>query len=207
MQKTNILLADDHTLILDSLVLLLKDCEMCNKISLAHTKADVFDKVKKKKYHLVFLDLNMNGENMLNHIEALQKLDSNLKIIILTSYNSPSIISEAISKKVDGFLLKNSDKSQIINSIEKVMNGGTYMNIGQASSFLDKDGFIMKQNLSKREIDIIKRLALGETNSCISENLFISINTIQTHRKNIHKKLNISSVTELIAFAYQNKIV
>jgi len=204
MKNIRVLIADDHMLIIDSLKSILIKQTSVFKIDYANTKKDVFAFLNTMKVDVLFLDVNMNGINMLEYVQQLKQLNENLKIIILTSYNSQVIISEALQNKVDAYLLKNSSENEIITAYNSVLNGNTYLNIGQVKQFNTTDNFELKMSLTKRELDIIKCLALGETNSIISNHLNISIHTIQTHRKNIHKKLDINSVTELISFAFQN---
>lgn len=206
-RSIKILVADDHSLIIGSISSILLDIDNVYKVYKAKSKSELFSVLTKEFIDLIFLDINMNGINMLDHIEQIRDIHPKIIIIILTSYSSLSIVNEAIEKKVDAFLHKNTDKDEILFALNRVLNGEKYMSIEVKHSDRLKDGFQLAKKLTSQELKLIKLLAKGYTNSKISKILHISIYTVQTHRKNIHKKLGVKSVNELIAFAYENKLV
>jgi len=209
MKKSSIkiLVADDHSLIIDSITSILLEIDDGFKVYIAKSKSELLSVMAKEFIDLIFLDINMNGVNMLDHVEQIRDIHPKVIIIILTSYSSLSIVNDAIEKKVDAFLHKNTDKDEIKFALNRVLNGKKYMSIEVNRKEKLKDGFQLAKQLTSQELKLIKLLAKGYTNSKISRILHISIYTVQTHRKNIHKKLGVKSVNELIAFAYENKLV
>lgn len=204
------LLADDHRLILDGLEQIIRDEFVSALIDKVTTKFDLFTKIGKSNYDILFLDLNMNGVNMLDHIEELVKIRPNTKIIILTSYDDRNLLNEAIEKNVNGFLMKNTSKAELVYAVTQVLEDKIYTNQNSDLSFNKKkleDSFQKRSLLTKREIDVVRLISKGYNNSKIAKELFISIHTIQTHRKSIFKKLGVHSVSELISFVYRSNLI
>jgi DNA-binding NarL/FixJ family response regulator len=120
------------------------------------------------------------------------------------------MITNLIDIGVDGYLLKNCSKEELINAIKQVSEGGQYFSSGVTHSLLSPDEKSNKEiveNLTKREIEILQHIANGLTNKEIGEELFISYRTVDTHRTNLMKKLNLRNIAGLISFAIKNRIV
>lgn len=145
----------------------------------------------------------MDGVETARH---LKKYKPHLKIIILSMLNDINYIKELVSIGVDGYLLKNCDKRTFVTAINAVARGNTFFDetIKKVIDSGYKAEFNIKENkvvLSDREIEIVRMIALGMTSNQIADELFLSPHTVQTHRKNINFKLQISNPVELTLFA------
>jgi len=203
---TKILLVDDHELILDGLEKILHQSSTAVEVFRATTTRQLTDQLIDHFVDLVFLDINLQGTNMLDYIDKIRAHNEFIKIIVLTSYDNQSLLNEALDKKVHAYLTKNSTKQQILNAMNEVLQGKRYINAHGTKNHETNlnDDFLKKNNLTAREIEVLKLLAKGYTNSKISKELYISIHTILSHRKNIFRKLGMHSINELLHFAYSN---
>lgn len=129
-------------------------------------------------------------------------------VLALTSFNQGTYVRKMIESGASGYLLKNAGKQEIIEAIKMVAGGKTYLTF-DAGQALKSD--TQKQNtippLTKREKEVLINIAEGLTNNQISEKLFISIDTVDSHRKNLHTKLNVKNTAMLIRFAVENNLV
>jgi DNA-binding NarL/FixJ family response regulator len=158
-----------------------------------------------EKYDILILDLNIRGENAIKYIERIKHTQPNLKIVIFSSYNKSSLVRGAFEQNVDGYLLKDTEKEELLNAFYSVLDGKVFIGsrvvipkegISTQSEF--GDVFVKKAILSKREVEIMQLITKGLENQVIAEKLFISIHTVQSHRKSIFKKMNVHSVIELV---------
>jgi DNA-binding NarL/FixJ family response regulator len=207
MPRFSVLICDDHELISTSLSLILSDFELVSSVHTVSTCKELFFKLNHQKFDVLILDLNVKGENMLEKIEQIKAIASEMKILILTSYDAPSFKRDALSKGVNAYLDKNSDKEQILCALRTILEGGTYLSSEISKEKKLKDSFEVLSELTSREIEIIRLLVKGYTNQKIADELNISIHTVQTHRKNLKHKLEIKTTGDLVALAYAGNLV
>ena len=159
------------------------------------------------KPDLLLLDINMHGENSLGFAEGLLKAYG-IKILIVTMYNQPKLLQEARKAGFHGYLLKDSGGEDIVRAVREIAVGGYYFDkkvfSGSALQGEDNDAFVQKQKLTFREKEIVKLIKTGLTNEEIAAELFLSVLTIKTHRKNIYFKLGVSNSVELMNFVSEN---
>jgi DNA-binding NarL/FixJ family response regulator len=197
---------DDHELITESVTYLLKDVQAIKKITVSNRKAELFDFINKNPVDVLVLDINLMGENMLNNLPVIKKIRPDSRVVVLTTYNSPAIIKESMDLGVDGFVSKNTKKEELTYCIEQVLEGKRYVSRERRKEFVFKDNFELLNQLTEREIEVLKCLTKGYTNKRIADELNISVLTVQTHRKNMYSKLNLRGVNELVSFAYENNL-
>ena len=203
-----IMLVDDHQILIDGLKLMLKDEEDLRVVAEKHSAEDALDFLVKSKVDLILSDYGLEGMNGLQFNEMLKKQYPDIKIIILSMHDEPHIVKEILKSGVDGYLLKNITKEELLTAIHKIMNGETY-----TSSEITK---LLVQNLHQddqpqlltaRERQIVQLIAKEYTNKRIAEELFISERTVENHRKNIFRKTKTNSLVGLIKFAYANNVI
>ena len=201
-----VLIIDDHQLFNEGVKALLSELpeyEVCGQV---FKVKDIDNAIQTLQPSLILLDVNLHGENGIDiGTRILQHWP--VKIIILTMYNQPKLMEEAQKAGFHGYMLKDSTKEEILHGIQTVMKGKTFFdnkigNFQQTEPF--NDDFARKLNLTFREVELIRLLKLGLTNEEIAQKLYLSVFTIKTHRKNIHYKLGINNLAELIHFANQN---
>jgi len=217
-------IADDHQLFTEGLKNILRrnDKFEFQIIGEAENGRDLLPILKRTYPDLLLLDLNMPEADGLDVLDTIKDNYGDMKILALTMYDEAKLVKSAFKAGVDGYILKNSDPYELINAIDEVLKGKTYIGVGvqlvgartngatfmadkERSKFEDK--FVQKYNLTKREIEILKLISQAFSNKEIAQELFISDQTVSVHRKNIMRKLGVSNIAGLIKIAYDNSIV
>lgn len=200
-----ILLIDDHRLFNDGLKSLLDtqhDLTVCGQVFSA---TDVMSAVHRLNPKLVLLDINLQGANGIDIGRQLLHNFAGLQVMLLTMYNQPKLLDEARRAGLQGYLLKDATTEQLLTGIRTVLNGGTFFALNRpfvnAPDDPFGDDFARRLNLTFREIEIIRLICRGLSSEQMADHLNISVETIKTHRKNIHFKIGISKVADLIQFA------
>lgn len=202
-----ILIADDHKLFNDGIKSLITNELDIEIIGQVYDGNAVTAFVKKQVPDLILLDINMPLMNGIEVAEILLKNYQNLKIIALTMYAEPKYIKEFQRIGVQGYLLKNASKDELLKTIQAVFLGKKmYDNKLIVNNLHSEDSFVKLYNLTKREVEVINLLKEGMTSQAIADKLFLSVFTVDTHRKNILFKLNLKNTADLINFAMENGI-
>ena len=202
MQPISLHICDDHPLVASSIIGVLQNQPQFKHLSSSISKASLFSALQREeKPDVLILDVNVNGFNMLDEIPAIKVICPEIKIIILTSYESQSLLRDAILHGVHGFLNKNTEMSELLAVIETIGSGQVYISSSAYQGFKYKDRFELLLTLSSREKEIVGLLIAGHPNKSIAELLQISVTTVQTHRRNIYKKLELNGIRELMVLA------
>lgn len=199
---TNILLIDDHVLFVSGLSTLLADKKNNYHIEVATSGDEALQMIAEKQPDLILLDIGMPGIGGMEILKFLTRLYPTIKVIMLSSYNDMHLIEKARRDGAKGYLIKNSSIEELQNAITATIEGKVCFPATTISSDQDPDtNPIVKQfNLTKREIEIIQLIKAELTNKQIAEKLFLSIFTIETHRKNIMHKLKLNNPASLMKF-------
>ncbi|MEM6522451.1 MAG: response regulator transcription factor [Bacteroidota bacterium] len=204
--KINVLLADDHNIVIEGLKAVLEGHDQINVVAEAFNGQEVISKAEKEgNIQVVVLDINMPVMDGISCARKLKKDFPNIKIIILTMYAQRSFVEEILKIGIDGCLLKNNTGKELKDAIIRVMEGKSYYDLIQG--FSGSENEVAQYKLAEREIEIIRLLAQGMTSQEIAERLFISHHTVKTHRKNILRKTELHNTGQLIQFALNNKII
>ena len=205
-----ILLVDDHRLFNDGLKSLLNeqaDLIVCGQVFQA---SEALPSIQRTDPHLVLLDVNIQGVNGIDLGKTIIRDYSALRVLMLTMYNQPKLIDEARRAGLHGYLLKDATTAELLDGIRSVLAGQTYFDPGfiQVTGTEDPfgDDFARRLNLTFREIEIISLIREGLNNERIAARIHLSIETVKTHRKNIHFKLGITKVTDLVQFAIKHNL-
>ncbi|MGX5857944.1 response regulator [Dyadobacter jiangsuensis] len=208
--QTRILLVDDHHIFNEGLKRLINeqpDYSVCGQV---YQSKDIFPAIESLRPHLILLDINLKGVNGIDIGKRIIKDYPAIKVIVLTMYNQSKLLEESRKIGLHGYLLKDATTVKLLAGIEDVLGGKYYFDEAIVAPSQQEgpftDSFAQKLNLTFREIEIIRLIKNGHTNEQIAEQLHLSFFTIKTHRKNIHFKLGLSKVTELIDFAVKNGI-
>jgi DNA-binding NarL/FixJ family response regulator len=212
MQKIKLLLADDHHLFLEGIKSLLKEENDLEIVHIAINGNEVLFHLKKGAVDICILDINMPELDGIETAREIKKNHSDIRIIILTTYNDKEFIKAMLELGVEGYVMKNVTKTELVKAIHEVWNGKKYFanDVHEAvfKDFLDKRNFSEEKIiLTQRETEIVQLLAQQLTNDQIAEKLHISFRTVETHRKNIMQKTKASNLAGLIRFAYENKMI
>lgn len=205
MKKITILLADDHTIVLDGLKAVLKSHEGLEVVGEVKNGEEVLAFFENTHADVVVLDINMPVMDGITCARKLKLKYPHVRIIILTMYAQKSFVEEIVRIGVDGCLLKSNTGQELADAIERVTSGKSYYDRIHTFVVEKDDGF--QYRLSKREIDIVKLVAEGLTSQQIADKLFIAEHTVKTHRKNILRKTGVANTSQLVQFALNNKLI
>jgi two-component system, NarL family, nitrate/nitrite response regulator NarL len=206
-----ILLIDDHPLVLDGVKTMLKDEASVQIVGTCKTAAEALAFLSNQEPDIILLDISLPDMNGLELCEKIRLTRRQAKIIGLTSTNEAGIITGLLQRGGNGYLLKNMERAELLEAIRTVMNGKIYLSKAANDKVLEQfqhpkkpgDNFL----LTRREKEILLLLADGLKGPQIAEKLFLSPLTVETHRKNLFKKFNANSVQLLIKIAHENKLL
>ncbi len=211
--KLNVLVTDDHTLFRRGTMMLVETFDEVANIGEAENGKEALEKLSDSQFDLVLLDLEMP---VLDGWETAKKIVSkfpDVKIIMVSMHDSLQIISDLIEIGVHSYLLKNADPEEVHKAIISVTNNDFYYNQLVSKALhkkVQKDGIdkgvARRADISPREIEILQLICQELTMREIGEKLFVSEQTVHTHRKNLMKKTKAKNAVGLVKFAFQNGI-
>ena len=210
----NILLADDHQIIIDGISGLLENEPEINIVATCNDGLEVLEQISFFSVDLILLDLDMPKMNGLECAEKVLINYPNIKIAILTMHEEKALIKKFIELGVKGYFLKTIQKGELIHAIKTIAKGGEYFPSDVTRALIRKQTIEpdvtqspLLKDLTQRELEIIKLVSHGFSNKEIAGKLFISPRTADTHRTNVMRKLDLHNVAEIVRFAFQNKLV
>jgi DNA-binding NarL/FixJ family response regulator len=209
MEKIKVLIADDHVIFRQGLRLLLEREKDIQVIGESGDGPETILQAQKLKPDIILLDISMPKMDGVEVARRLKKILPDIKIIILTTYSDDQFIFELIKIGVSGYVLKESASADLIYSIKMVSEGNSFLDPRMSKRVMDKfsqmtsskDDFIKYGKLTHREKNILQLIAEGKSNKAIAGKLYISPKTVENHRMNIMRKLNIHNSIGLIKFA------
>ena len=208
----NIILADDHEIFLDSLSALVSSEENMEVLTKAHNGKELINLVKENQPDLCIVDMDMPEMNGLQASESLLRFYPKLRIMILTMHKEKSLIKKMMSLGIKGYLLKTCDKEEFIFAINQILKNKTYFSDEVIETIVKDDAYethgspdISKiATLSDREKEVIQLLCDGLNNKQIADKLFVSHKTIDNHRTNIMRKIDVHNIVGLIRFCLKH---
>lgn len=213
VNPVNILIADDHQLIIDGLSTILTNEKTVGKIYSANNGKEAVDIALQNDIDCVIVDINMPVLNGLEATKVIKKEKPGIKIIVLSMQSDASIVNKMLKAGADAFVNKDTGKEELLRAIEKVMADGKYISPEIANnlfSHLSEKKIIDAEpgkRLTPRELEIVRYIAEGFTNNEIAKRLFLSISTVDTHRKNILSKLQLKNTASLVKYAADNNLL
>lgn len=204
-----VILADDHELVRHGLKMVLETDPEIKLIAEATDGQETLELVEKEEPDVLIVDIRMPLMNGLEVTQRVKKTNPNMKVLVLTMHDDSEYILKSLEYGADGYLLKDTNKHEFIKAVHLVHNGQKYFS-GDISSTIVNSYLTVatrggetgrKQEsyqLTKRESEILRMIYDGVPNKDIAEKLGKSIRTIETHRFNIMKKLDVSNITELL---------
>lgn len=212
MIRNKIVLADDHQFLLEGIITVIKDLSNLEIAATAKNGYELMDAVARYLPHLVILDLNMPGYDGLQCLKKIKTNYTSTKVLVLTNYSQPELVEEVKKMRADGYMIKNSSAIELKEAIEIILSGEKHFPAAKELKTLPDDSyffddFLKKYHLTKREVGIIRMICHEMSTKQIADNLFLSELTVHTHRRNIHRKLEVKNVAGLINFAKQNLLL
>jgi len=207
-----VLLADDHSIVRAGLRRLVEESKDMEVVAEAADGRKAIQQVHKTHPDVAVVDISMPDMDGLEVVSQLQSFYPKLPIIILTMYEEEQYVVRAFEAGAMGYLTKKSAPEQLVKAIRKVYAGHRFLT-DEAAELLalrvarGAGGRSLLDSLSMRELQVLRRLALGHTNREIAESYHISIKTVDTYRSRLLKKLDLRNNAELSRFAIQNRII
>ncbi len=209
-----VFITDDHEMYLEGLALLLGKQEGIQVIGTAATGRQLLTQLPGTEADILLLDVylpDMGEEDLLQHIRSLRP---DLKIIYLTLLRGTRHIHKLTRHSIQGYILKNAPLDELLTGLRQVMAGGNYfskdIHIGDSEEDFRSTIMIgdkqINEILSRRELEVLKLICREYSNAEIAEKLFLSVSTVETHRKNLIAKLGVNNTVGLVKFAIKNKL-
>jgi len=209
--KIKIIIADDHAIVREGLKQIVaeeKDMLVCGE---AEDAVSLMELLKKEKWSIVVLDINMPGKSGLETLKDIKQFYPELPVLILSMFSEDQYGLRAIKAGASGYLKKVSAPTELVIDIRKIVSGRKYINSSLseklAESLGNEKNNFLHDKLSDREYQIMCSIALGKSAEEIAAELSLSINTIYTYRNRIFEKMSMKSNVELTQYAVQNKLI
>jgi DNA-binding NarL/FixJ family response regulator len=209
--KIKIIIADDHAIVREGLKQIVaeeKDMIVCGE---AEDAPALMELLKKEKWSIVVLDINMPGKSGLEALKDIKQFYPDLPVLILSMFSEDQYGLRAIKAGASGYLKKVSATTELVIAIRKIVSGRKYINPELAEKLAENlenhKNNLLHEKLSDREYQIMCNIALGKSAEEIAAELSLSINTIYTYRNRILEKMSMKSNVELTQYAIQNKLI
>lgn len=210
-KKIRIAIVDDHQIVIDGIVALLKEHIAIEVVAIQTSAALMLKQIDLLNIDVLITDIMMPEMNGQDFAKAVKNKFPHIRILALSMSGQGDIVEEMINNAdISGYVLKNISKQELIEAILKIASGGIYFSdevLKELGTSRESRNELDKAGLTIREIEIVKLMEKEFSNRQISEALFISERTVETHRKNIFRKTNTNSVLGLVKFAYQHKVI
>ena len=207
--QTSVLIADDHAVVRQGLHLLIDAEPGLKVVAEAGTVPDTLMKTRALRPAVLILDLNMPGGSSLEAIPQLRHDAPDTAIVVLTMQNDPAFARKALQAGAAGFVLKEAADDELLEAIRQASSGGTYLNptLGARLAAAPPQPAGPPDDLSERELSVLRLIALGHTNSEIANTLHLSVRTVESHRAHIQQKTRRSTRAELVRYALEHDLV
>lgn len=206
-KKIKVLVCDDHPLVLEGIASVLGIYENIELIGAVGSAKEAIALATAAPPDVVLMDINMAGMSGLDAIEVFRERIPKARLLMLSMHDSREYISTAVMYGASGYLLKDLPPDELVKAIGIVANNGTYFSSGVNEVLLRSAPSERGKTLTSREQSILLLVAAGKSNREVAETLDISVLTVETHRKNIKKKLGISSTAGLIRYALEQGLI
>jgi two-component system response regulator NreC len=213
--KIRVMIVEDHEMFRDGMGIILSQIENFELAAAVGSGKEMKRVLKEEgEVQVVLMDVKLHGENGIELTEYIKQFHPTVLVIALTMNDDPNTILRMLSAGASGYLLKNASKSDLRDAIDAVLNGNEYYSPEAAFQVINKISTKEKNNVagvelggfSMREVQIIRLVCEGRSNFDIADKLSLSTRTIEKHRFNIMKKMEVKSAAELVVYAIKNNL-
>lgn len=207
-KKRSVIIVEDHSIILEGLSSILNNTEDLYLAGTFFTAEDALKFLENRSVDIILLDISLPEMSGIAFCKMIKQQDPGVKIIALTNHTEKSVIQEMLQNGADGYLLKNTSKQDLINAINQVV-ANQFILQSELQKILFSPSETEKDvpRLTTREKEILQMVGLGATTNAIAEKLFISPQTVETHRRNIMQKLEVNNSAALIKKATEKGLL
>lgn len=206
--QISVAVADDHKVVRAGLRLLLHREDDMHVVGEAGDVAEALRIVSARRPHVLVLDLNMPGEPSLPAIPQLMRTGGRTRVVVLTAQDDPSLARQALRHGASGYVLKEAAHADLVGAVRAAADGRSYVypELGARLAGAAGTGGLPGE-LTEREVEILRLIALGHTHAEIAQQLFLSVRTVETHRAAIQQKLGRTTRAGLVRYALDNRLV
>jgi DNA-binding NarL/FixJ family response regulator len=211
----NLLIVDDHAFFRQGISLFLEDSEKVKIVGEANDGEEALEKINDNNIDVVLMDIQMPNMDGIRATEKIKKEFENIKVLMLTSFNSWEKVYEALQAGADGYVMKDSKPEELLAAINAVSAGGSYYGKEVSQKIINRinnnvkefDNQDLIEPLTDRELDVLALLGRGLSNQEIADELVVSIKTVKTHVSNILSKLEVDSRTQAAVYALRKGLI
>ncbi|HWT24483.1 MAG TPA: response regulator transcription factor [Solirubrobacteraceae bacterium] len=206
MDDIRLVIADDHAVVRSGLRMLL-DAEEGMRVVAEAGEIDTTKRmVAAHRPDVLVLDLNMPGEPSL---PAIPELAEKTAVVVLTMQNDPAFARQALQSGARGYVLKEAADDELVHAVQAAAEGRTYLNpeLGARLAAAPPEPEGPPDDLTEREVEILKLIALGHTNAEIGKQLYLSVRTVESHRAHIQQKIRRTTRAELVRYALDHSLI
>lgn len=208
--RIKLVIADDHPVIINGLKTVLHEHDEILIVAEVNNGIELIKFIEDNSADVVLMDVNMPEMNGIEACKHLTENQSDIKVLAFSQYKESRFVKRILKCGAKGYLLKDSPVGEIIQAIKEVYSGGTYLSNGIAELLVGnekKKTDMLFPHLSKRESEVLKLICNGRTTTEISNTLFISYHTVETHRANLLLKVGAKNTAELVKWAVENELI
>lgn len=202
---TRVVVVDDHPMVAEGIEAILESYDDIDVLATLSDGQTMIDRLDDLSPDVILMDLNMPGLGGLSATEMILEQRPATRVLILSMHDTPEYISTALSHGACGYVLKDVPTEEIKTAIDTVMAGGRYLCTGAEGALAP--GVQEREHLTNREQMVLLELAQGKSNKEVAQALEISVRTVETHRKNIRRKLGVSSTAGLMRYALEHGVL
>ena len=202
-----VVLADDHVVVRSALRMLLEDEDGIHVVAEAGDADSAIRYVNGHRPSVLILDINMPGGSGLGAIPTIRDQSPETQIVMLTMQAETSAAREALQAGVLGYILKEAAGEELVKAVRLAAEGKTYLQPELGARLAAEREVAAPDDLSRRELEVLRLIALGHTNNEIADDLYLSVRTVESHRAHIQQKLGLSSRSDLVRYALERRLI
>ncbi|NTW23134.1 MAG: response regulator transcription factor [Lentimicrobium sp.] len=217
MSKIEVILVDDHHIVCEGIRALLSDSQNIIVMGCVRNLSELLIKLRILPIHVILLNTYEPGDHDIDMIRIIQREHPQIKILIMAMTVQESFILRTLKAGAKGFLSKDADRNELIEAIMTIRNGYDYYSKSISNiilkRYLNQPGATTAVrnhptgNLSDRELEVLRLFAESYTNQEIADKLFVSIRTVESHKNNIMRKINLKTTVDMVKFAIRNNLI
>lgn len=210
-----VMIADDHNMFVEGIESILEGHDHIQVVSKCYTGNEVFERMPLDRPDVILLDINLPGMNGLEVCQKLNKEYPEVKVLALSMHNEESFVMEILKYGAQGYILKNTGKKELIHAIETIYAGQSYFSEEVTETIMKslvnqrsgtKKSSTLAPKISRREKDVLELIVKEYTTQEIADTLFISLKTVESHRRSLLTKLNVRNTAGLVRVAIENQL-
>ena len=210
-----VLIADDHTMFVDGIESILANEEEISLVDKCYDGNSIFEKLDEHNIDVLLLDINLPGMSGIDVCEKITSTHPSVHVLALTMHNTKSFVTEILKNGAMGYILKNTDKEELVRAIKKVYDGKSYFSKEVTQTIMK--GLVSDKNktdeettapiVSRREKEVLNLIVQEFTTTEIADELHISLKTVESHRRNLLTKMNVRNTAGLVRVAFEKNLI